>query len=252
MPSLTKTSIQILGCGKVPYPEGGRFVQDLRSTNARSRLCAIRDHLFKASSVAGNATTAQDVYDGQHVTDTTKLSPRQAKTLQDELAVTRGMKTLPISIESLVDCKIVLGRWLRPSEMSAVFGANVSLVSKFYDLEARGKDGKVVISEKDDRVTSALGPGGATLNKMTLDADCIYMSLDMIKHKATLSVFARSVKALDTAARLLDLQQKNYRSDPKLGFGPADGPMGFRVVPNKSAPRTVTHQELFKVLNKHP
>lgn len=227
-------------------------MQDLRSTNTRSRLCAIRDHLFNASLVAENATTAQDVYDGQHVTDTTKLSPRQAKTLRDELAVTRGMKTLPISIESLVDCKIVLGRWLRPLEMSTVFGANVTLVTKLYDLEARGKDAKVVISEKDDRVTAALGPRGATLNKMTLDADCIYMSLDMIKHKATLSVFARSVKALDRASRLLDHQQQSYRSDSKKGLGSTDEPMGFRVVPNKSVARTVTYQELFKLLNKHP
>lgn len=235
-------SVRILRCGSVPYHRDGQLVRGLTASVDRDRLCSIRDEVFDAGAVAANAERFPSVYDGQHLVGNNRLSPRQAKTLRDQLAKTYEVDTLKLTIEALVDCKIVLGRWLRPKEMVAVFGTNLKLVSKYYTLEAHPDDNAVSTQGGDKRVSFAIGPSGTALNDITSQAGCIYLWLRMVRKSATLCVYARNLRALDSAQRLLNQQQK--------GFHDKDGQHGFRVLPNKTPPQLVTLLEIYKLLNK--
>lgn len=214
-------NVHVLSCGLVPYPNDD-LVRDLQSSFAEDRLCEIRDTLFRESSVRTNAETFPATYDGRSLGNDNRLSSRQLSDLRSGLG--RG-RTLKMDVDTLVACKIILGRWLRPSEMTALFGERTRIVMQRYSLT--GASGP--------RISHVIGRAGETLNRITREAGCVYI---WFGKRAVVSVYGRTGAVLERARTLLNRHQAAFRGSPKMV-----------VQPGTSSPRAVTLRSMYQVMN---
>lgn len=199
--------VHVLSCGLVPYPNDD-LVRDLRCSVPQMRLCAIRDTLFADPS--GNAG-----FDGRTLGNNNRLSARQVAALR------LGLGDPQLDMDTLVACKIILGRWLRPSEMTALFG-NAPLVMQRYELT--GASGA--------RISHVIGRAGAILNRVTAKSGCLYIWFGKVRNRAVVSMYARTAVALERARKLL-----NRQGSPMV------------AEPGSEAPRKVTLRAMYQVIS---
>lgn len=236
-------------CGRFPYPNN-EIVSHLVCSIDRDILCRIRDILFDEIAVRNNASDFPDVYDGGVLGNNNRLSPRQLLDLKNmlEAAYEATRKSLRFDIDALVACKIVVGRWLRPSEMSALFGKNASqLVTKRYAVSAEGNDTKVLTNGKDPRISYAIGRAGVTLNELTAKSRTIYIWFGMLKGQAHVYIYGRTAQSLEKARMLLNRHQSTFKGS---GKGNGQRQKGFHVEASVSAPRKVSLNAMYKMLQR--
>lgn len=233
-------------CGVIPYPNPD-IVDHLTCSVDRHVLCTIRDVLFDASSVRTNTESFPDVYDGRVLGDNNRLSPRQLGDLKGLLKGSEAYNTdnLYFDMDTLVACKIVVGRWLRPSEMTAIFGYKAKLVTKRYTLQPADGDSEVSLDGGDYRISYAIGRAGHTLNTITRDAKCLYIWFGTFGGKAVMHVYARTAQALEKARFTINRHQSRFK-----GRGFDTNKLGFSVVANKAQPKNVTLNALYKMMNR--
>lgn len=231
-------------CGRFPYPNN-EIVSHLTCSIDRGILCQIRDTLFDEGSVKDNAVDFPSVYDGGVFGNNNRLSPRQLLDLKNMLNLAYASTHLRFDIDSLVACKIVVGRWLRPSEMAGLFGKNASgLVMKRYAISAEDDDDEVSTEGGDPRVSYAIGRAGATLNKVTAKSRTIYIWFGTIRGKACVYIYGRVPQSLEKARMLLNKHQATFRSK-----GQGQAQHGFHVEASAGAPRVISLGVMYKMLS---
>lgn len=218
--------VSVLSCGMVPYPNQ-ELVRGLeQNAFERGHLCSIRDMLFGSSDRSSGS-----YYDGRSLGDDRRLSPGQLAELR------RMLSTPPLNIDTLVACKIVLGRWLRPSEMAALFsGAKSRLVMQRFPLT--GAD--------DARVSFAIGRAGTTLNRVTSQSGCVFIWFGGTRDRPVVSVYARSVSALEKARAMLNQHQATFAGHPQG----ASNLVKMIAHPSETAPRSVTLKAVYQAMAK--
>lgn len=232
-------------CGKYPYPND-QLVSQLECTIHRAVLCRIRDILFDQNDVRDNALSFPQVFDGAELGNNNRLSPRQMKHLKEMLKVAYSSinAALIFNIDALVACKIVLGRWLRPSEMTGLFGKTAStLVMKRYNVTAEDSDTKVQMNGRDPRISFAIGKGGSTLNDVTSRSKSIYIWFGNIQKQVVALIYARKPQSLEQARTMINKQQSMFKGKGLIKSG-------FKLEANTGAPRQVSMSALYQLLER--
>lgn len=254
--SLIRSRSRSVTCN-VPYanPE---LIDGLHSSASRSSLCALRNKLFEGAinstdSVVIAGRKRMPDYSGTTLGDDNRLSNRQIIILREGLVklYSRHVTSFPtLDIDTLVSCKIVVGRWLRPAEMKAVFGKHVALYFKRFVLMEHKSDPRVDTGGDNARVGFAIGRNGSALNNITARSGCMYLWLKPPSRagaRATLIAYARgeslhkATVSLEKAAMLLSKQQSYFRAP-----GNASSPMhGFKVISSTTPAKEVSMSHLY-------
>jgi hypothetical protein len=162
-------------------------------------FCNIRASLFLDAGKVGNS----------------KMTPLQVSTLKKLLSSEAGLKP-QLSMDYLKACKLVLGRWLRPSEMLAVFGKAIKIFrQRFYLRKLAREDSNVHVGrapsgEFNSRVSYLIGASGARLNGITRKSGALYIWLGPPGKRAVLSVYAKAPSTegargiIEKAARMIN------------------------------------------------
>lgn len=154
--------VSVVSCGRVG--QVGRF--------GRQRLCEIRDKLV----VSGGRIH-------------TKLSTGHLQDLK------RLMSSPPLKMDTLVACKIILGRWPKPSEMAGLFGGTTPLFRQKFHIR-----------------------NFSMVRSVSAQAGCLFCTVGPtagLPVSVPVSLYARSTQALERARRLLlDNRRKQDMAPP--------------------------------------
>lgn len=195
----------------IPYPNP-ELIEHLRCSIDLDILCDIRDTLFSHSNAYGSE-------EGEGL----RLTRGQLRSLDNGLTSAYGH--LPrFEMDALVACKIVVGRWLRPREMIALFeleGQDKSMYRKRFSLAEGKGDQKVNVSSgRDERISYAIGKAGNSLNRITKGSNSFYIWFNTINRQPTVVVYAQSSGSIEHARALINKHMAGFkgRGVNKKGF----------------------------------
>lgn len=100
----------------------------------------------------------------------------------------------------LLDLSYVLGRWITPKELKAVYGDSMQLFSRLYRVE-NAKDGKEATIQvpQDPRISFMIGSQGHRLNGVIERSGCIFI---YFHNQSTVAMFSSGRDQSDAEARM--------------------------------------------------
>lgn len=142
------------------------------------------------------------------------LTPFQQRLLRAFFVKTYGSsphhdKYPSFTYDSLIDVRVILGRWLRPAEVRGIFGKDIKLFSRLFKIEeADGVNEKTHISsgditsaapEKDPRISFVIGKNGVLLTEITRASGCLHV---FIHNRSAVTVYAPGESAVEAEQKI--------------------------------------------------
>jgi mRNA-degrading endonuclease HigB of HigAB toxin-antitoxin module len=149
---------------------------------------------------------------------------------------------LELSLAALAAAKVAVGRWLRPSEVKGVFGADTTVLRQKLVVSTDGK-----MDPSDARIIAYLsGKRGMAAQSLTRRSGCLYIWFTQGKSALVAEVFATERAHLNRARLMLAKMCEGFRvGDPE---DPAHGVKLKILAPNKKgyAVQTVELKKMYK------
>lgn len=199
------------------------------------QLCAAREQLVREGGPVSNKP----------------MRPHQIPIFKDVMRDVVGMQPT-FSHQYLRAAKVVIGRWLRPSEMKPIFG-DLSIWRKRFYLTPLGNSDPAVFVGRDPesgrtnaRVSYVIGKAGARLNYVTRKSGVLYIwfGVNADDGRAIVSIYA---DAADRGTAAVKMGRAAKLLAEMSGAFDANGLKGFRLVSGKDhmALRKVAMKEMY-------
>jgi hypothetical protein len=166
-----------------------------------------------------------------------RLNADQVAELEDLMKRIVGLQP-EMTLAYLKACKVVLGRWLRPSEMVALFDADAIYRQRFIVEKLDSADEEVWVGENDEgkynsRVSYVIGGLGRTLNSVTLRSGTIYIWFNRMGRagagKVVANIYTHGRNVADAKRRIAKARAMINGISRKInGFKLADHKRGSR------------------------
>jgi hypothetical protein len=200
-----------------------------------------------------------------------RMNAKQLKELKELMEEKADLKP-QLSAKYLRCCKVILGRWLRPSEAAALFGDATVFRQEFQAIKLGEKDPDVFLGharrsskkatssnntphyERDARISHIIGKQGATLNFVTRRSSALYIWFSSVRGQVIVRVYVSAKDAKEAATktqkarRLINGISKKFRGQP----GKANGAItkGLALRANNKSPSMRLQQVPIKAVYK--